>query len=398
MTKLTKRAVESVTPELGREVFLWDEEIHGFGLRVMPSGRRTYFVQYRVGSRTRRLALGAHGVLAPEQARDLARDRLAEVRQGRDPSATRHASIHGLTVGDFAERYLVQHAEPKKRSSSLRTDRYLLATHLLPRIGRIPLETLTRQDVTTFHHAMRETPIAANRAVALLSKMMNLAERWGLRPDGSNPCRHVEKYPETKRRRFLSDDELAQVGEVLDAAEREGTETPAAIAAIRLLLLTGARLGEILGLRWDQVDREARCIRLRQSKTGAKEIPLGAAALAVLDSIKRTASPWVIAGREPGCPLVNLHKPWRRIRKGAGIAGVTLHDLRRTAASAGASVGLTLEAVGQILGHTQVATTKRYAFLFGEAKLEAAEAMSARVAAGLRGEGERKVLPLRRKG
>ena len=243
---------------------------------------------------------------------------------------------------------------------------------------------------------MRETYCSANRTVALLSKMFNLAEKWGLRPDGSNPCRHVEKYPERKRRRFLSDEELARLGATLEAAEREAVELPSIVAALRLLVLTGARMGEVLSLRWEHVDRVRGVLRLTDSKTGAKEIPLGNAALDVLDGIKRTTSPWVIAGRDPKKPLVNLNKAWRRIRERAGLEDVRVHDLRRTAASAGASAGLSLETVGQLLGHTQAATTKRYAFLFDDEKRAAAETMSARVAQGLRGKPGADVVPLRR--
>jgi len=159
----------------------------------------------------------------------------------------------------------------------------------------------------------------------------------------------------------------------------------------------GLRNARSVETRWEHVDRQACCLRLPDSKTGAKEVPIGRPAIEVLDAIERTTFPWVIAGRDPGRPLVNLNKAWRRIRKLASLDDVRIHDLRRTAASAGASVGLTLEAVGQILGHSQAATTKRYAFLFQEAKAEAADAMSERVAAGLRGQGSRNILPLQKR-
>lgn len=218
----------------------------------------------------------------------------------------------------------------------------------------------------------------------------------GLRPDGSNPCRHLERYRERARRRFLTREEIARLGQALDESERDGSETQAATAAIRLLLLTGARVGEILSLRWDDVDTETRCLRLPDSKTGAKEIPLGHAAFELIVGLKHGESDFVIPGRSADAPLVNLNKAWRRIRARAGLGDVCLHDLRRTAASAGASIGLSLETVGQLLGHAQVATTKRYAFLFDDAKRDAAERLSARLATDLRRPGTVSLVERRR--
>ena len=271
----------------------------------------------------------------------------------------------------------------RKKPASLRNDRLLLRIHILPKLGKVALEAVNRTDLAALHHALRATPTTANRVASLLSKMFNLAERWGLRADGSNPCRHLERYRERARRRFLTREETARLGQALDESERDGSETQAATAAIRLLLLTGARVGEILSLRWEDVDTETRCLRLPDSKTGAKEIPLGHAAYELVLSLNHGESDYVIPGRCADAPLVNLNKAWRRIRARAGLGDVRLHDLRRTAASAGASIGLSLETVGQLLGHAQVATTKRYAFLFDDAKREAAELLSARLATDL---------------
>lgn len=391
--RITKRSVDALKPEAGRDVLAWDDELRGFGVRVKPSGVRSYIVQYRsAAGRSRRLTLGRHGPVTPEAARRRAKVLLGNVAEGADPAAEREEKAQAGTMAALAERYLTDYAEVRKKPTSLRGDRYLLARHVLPRLGPLALAKLTVQDVAGLHHAMRATPYAANRALRLLSKMLNLAERWGLRPDGTNPCRKVEPYAEEKRRRFLSADELARLGAALE--EMQATDATAT-AAIRLLLFTGARMGEVLGLRWEWVDFERACLRLPDSKTGAKEIPLGAPALEVLAALPRTG-PWVIPGRDAGAPLVNLNKAWRRIRLRAGLPDVRIHDMRRTAASAGASAGLSLEAVGQLLGHAQAATTKRYAFLFDDAKRSAADAMSARIAEGLRRRPAGNVVPLRR--
>jgi len=165
--------------------------------------------------------------------------------------------------------------------------------------------------VVAFHQSLRETPYQANRVLALLSKIMNLAERWGERPDGSNPCRHVEKYREDKRERFLSAEELSVLGDVLAEAEKAAKLRPAVITAVRLLILTGCRLSEVLGLRWEYVDLQAQCLHLPDSKTGRKTVHLNAPALAVLNAAGRDeGNPWMIQGQRSGRPLVNLEKPW----------------------------------------------------------------------------------------
>ena len=386
--KLTKRVVDAARAEDG-ERFLWDPELPGFGLRVRPSGRRYYVVQYRSNGRTRRLTLGPHGALTPDQARRKAAKLLAEARDGRDPAVEIRSAAKSITVADLAKRFLAQHAELKKKPTSLRNDRLNLRLHVLPHLGTLRLAAVTREDVATLHHGLRETPTAANRVLALLSKMFNLAERWGLRADGTNPCRHVEHFPERRRQRFLSDDELARLGGVLNEVEQNSTESAEAIAAIRLLLFTGCRVSEVLGLRWEAVDAERRCLRFPDSKTGAKRIPLNRAALAVLTSRARR-SHWVIPGRDGDQPLVNLAKPWKRIRELASLEEVRLHDLRHTHGSSAAGAGLSLHLVGALLGHRQPATTARYAHLADDPVLEASERVGRHLAPAMRGSNRRR--------
>jgi integrase len=257
-----------------------------------------------------------------------------------------------------------EHARPKKRPGSAAGDEILLRLHVLPRLGTLKVNAITRADITRIHQSMEDRRGAANRTVALLSKMFNLAEKWGLRADGTNPCRHVEKYRERKVERFLSGEELARLGEVLAEAGRTGSELPSVIAAIRLLLLTGCRLNEILTLRWADVDFGQRALRIRESKTGAKTVYLSDPALEVLQSIKRApGNPHVIVGEKSGSHIVNLRKPWYRLRAEAGLSDVRIHDLRHTYASYAAASGLSLPIIGALLGHTQPQTTARYAHL-----------------------------------
>lgn len=382
MPRLTKRYVDSLRTN-GADLVVWDDDLPGFGLRVRASGRRYYVAKYRSKGRQRWMTLGLHGALTPEQARGEARKALGAACEGADPAAERRAAARASNVADLCDRYLEQHAELKKKPASLRNDRLMVRLHVKPRLGQLSLAAVTRADVTALHHALRDKPTTANRVLALLSKMFNLAERWGLRPDGSNPCRHVERYRETRRERFLSKDELASLGEALDEAERTVTEELEVVAAVRLLILTGCRMSEILGLRWEWVDFKRECLCLPDSKTGAKTVPLNSPALAVLNGLERRGD-WVIPGRDPSRPLVNLAKPWGRIRESAGLNDVRLHDLRDSFASVAAGSGHSLLVIGGLLGHRHAATTKRYAHLADDPLRSASEAVGARIAAALK--------------
>jgi integrase len=211
---------------------------------------------------------------------------------------------------------------------------------------------------------MADAPYAANRTIALLSKFFNWCEAQGIRPDHSNPCRHVEKYGEDKRERFLSAEELARLGQVLDEEEKRAGSLPWIVGAIRLLIFTGARLNEILTLRWDHVDFERSMLLLADSKTGKKAIYLNPPSVEVLRNLPRLAgNPYVICGGRAGRHLINLEKPWRSIRAKAQLDNVRLHDLRHSYASIAAGVGLSLPVIGKLLGHSQPQTTARYSHL-----------------------------------
>jgi integrase len=383
--KLTKRLVEGLVPG-NRDVIAWDTELHGFGCKVTPKGRRSYLLYYRTtDGQQRKPALGTHGAVTCEQAREIARTMLADVAKGGDPKAAERARRSAPTVAELADRFLAEHAVTKKRSSSTRMDRINLRLHVLPALGRLRVQDVTRADIGQLHHRMHGTPGAANRVLALLSKMFNLAERWGLRPDHTNPCRHVERYAERKMERFLSAEEIGRLGATLAEAERDSTEMPSVIAAVRLLAFTGARAGEILGLRWEHVDLPRGCLELPTSKTGRKVIHLNGPALEVLSDLaqRRTGNPWVVEGAKPGCPLVNIRKPWHRIREAACLPDVRLHDLRHSFASVAVAGGLSLPIIGALLGHSQPATTARYAHLAADPLRAAAELIGSRLGATL---------------
>ena len=255
----------------------------------------------------------------------------------------------------------------------------------------------SRWAASLLSRATGHTPYQANRVLALLSKVFNLAERWGLRPDGSNPCRHVERYPEKRRERYLSAEELARLGEVLTEVERASEEPASAIAAIRLLILTGCRRNEVLSLRWEEVDFERSLLLLADSKTGRKAVPVGAPTLALLAELPRLeGNPHVLPGEKAGAHFVGLAKVWQRIRKQAGLEDVRVHDLRHSFASVGAGAGLSLPIIGKLLGHTQAATTQRYAHLAADPVRQAADRISEEIAAAMSGKPKGEVTPIRR--
>lgn len=375
--KLTVRIVEAFKPGES-DAIIWDTELAGFGCKITPKGKRTYFLYYRtVEGQQRRPAIGVHGPMRPEAAREIARRWLAEVAQGKDPSQDRAEARAAPTVQQLCDRYITEHAETRKKETSIRNDRRLIDNHLAPALGKKKVASVTRADIAALHHSLRATPYEANRMMAMASKMFSLAERWGLRPDGSNPAKNIDRYREEKRERYLSSGEVSRLWKVLESDAATGKVSQSAIAAVKLLILTGRRLNEVLGLRWAWIDLDAKVMRLPDTKSGALLVSLGDAAVSVLVDLKALGrdDTFVIAGQRKGAPLVNLQKPWRVLRALAGLEDVRIHDLRHTYASIGAGLGMSLPLLGRLLGHTQASTTQRYAHLAQDPVRVAADAI-----------------------
>lgn len=396
--RITAEAVEKMDPE----TTIWDSEVRGFGVR-----RRTrdavYCVKTRVRGRQTIITIGRHGrgYWGPETARREAIRLLGLIRDGKDPAAERRAAREAPNFADFAARYLAEYAEPHKKPRTVAEDRRQLETRILPALGRMKLGEITKADIARFHHSMRETPVAANRALALISSILGWAERIGERPDGSNPCRHIEKFKEKPRERFLSADEMARLGDALAEAEATGSADWRAITGIRLLLFTGARRSEILTLRWDWIDLDAGVARLPDSKTGAKNLFLSAPALQLLAALPRfDHNPHVLPGDRPGAPFVGIAKPWERIRAAAGLEDVHLHDLRHSFASAAIAAGDALFVVGKLLGHRKATTTERYSHLAADPVRQAADRAAQHVLAMMGNPGSGEVIQIdpKRKG
>jgi integrase len=376
MTKLTKRNIETIQPT-DRDFCVWDHDMPGLGLRVLPSGRKQFIVQYRAGRRSRRITLGPTSIITPEQARTRAMAILSEARNGQDPAADKETYRKALMVSELAERFDQEHIAIRLKASTAREYRRNLERFILPALGRLRVVDVTRADIAKFHHDLRRIPYQANRCLEIISKMFNLAEMWGLRPDGSNPRRHIPKYPEQKRERFLSTAELKRLGEVLRELDDEGLESKSAILAARLLIYTGCRLNEIMKLKWEYVDLEGRALHLPDTKTGARVVHLGEAAVALLEQATAIpGNPWVITGKLEGQRLSDLQPFWQRARARAGLHDVRIHDLRHTFASTAIAAGHSLPIIGKLLGHTQVQTTARYAHLAAQPAMIAAESIT----------------------
>ncbi len=400
-------------------MFLWDEELRGFGLRVTPTGHKSYVVQYRIpglGRRAfaKRIVLGEHGILTPEEARRLARQELGRVAHGRDPAADRAARRAAASVKALGESYL-DDARVTLKGSTVTEYRRLWNKHVVPALGSRPVPEVAATEIRRLHRSLHKTPYLANRLLAMLGAFFSYAIKEGVRQPHDNPAHGVEFYPEKARERFLGPDEFRRLGAALARAEREGLppapnqrRTPASkqtakhrpkaadqpipanpfgVAAIRLLALTGCRESEILSLTWDSVDFERGYLRFADTKTGKSIRPLSKAAAAVLDALPRIkGNRFVLPGAKPGEHLKEIKRLWYAVRHAAKLHGVRLHDLRHSYASVPASSGESMLVLRTLLGHKRVATTERYAHLGADPARKAADRAAQSIATWL---GER---------
>jgi len=424
MPKLSKRTVDAIRPEpAGRDVFAWDNgdgSLKGFGVRMKPSGVASYLVQYRTKEgRTRRLAIGKVGVLTPDEARTLAGDKLKEAAKGGDPSAERHrVRREALTIAELADLYLAEGpaAKPNKKASSWAADRSNIERHVKPLLGRKLSASLTHDDVVRFQRDVAAGkskadiktkkrgraiidggPGTAARSLAVLGAMLE----WAAHPDRklipANPAKGIKLLRGGKRERFLSEAELARLADALAGMEAEHRLSPTATVAIRLLLLSGCRKAEILSLRWEWVDIERGVLRLPDSKTGAKVVPLAAAAVKLLSELPHRKG-YVLPAAKGSGHYTGLQKDWERVRARAGLTGVRIHDLRHSFASFAVADGNSLYLIGKVLGHKQARTTEIYAHLADDPIRAVADRTAARIAAAMAPAGERHtaiIMPLR---
>jgi integrase len=355
--------------------------------------------------------LGRHGAITPEEARNRARAILGAVAAGKDPAMERADADAAITIAVLADRFVTEHVQSKRKNRTASGYGAILNSYVVPRFGKRAADRLGAAEVAQLHHAMKDRPYQANRMLAIVGSMYSFAARRGLVPKGTNPTEGIERYRESPRERYLSAEELSRLGEALRLGETVGLPwaaqtdlsrskhlakeenqrtlfAPQVALAFRLLLLTGARLREILNLEWRHVDLERGVLLLPDSKTGRKTIVLSAAALELLRACSRTGE-FVIPGAGGTKPRSDLKKPWRAIQRYASLEGVRIHDLRHTFASIGAGASLGLPIVGKLLGHSQPATTARYAHIDADPLRRASNVIGDYLAAALAGRDRR---------
>ncbi|MDT2022808.1 tyrosine-type recombinase/integrase [Methylocella sp. CPCC 101449] len=420
--RLSKRVADSAQTA-ATEYIITDTELPGFGLRVRPSGHKSWIVAYRAppGGRTapkRKMVLGVDTAITADEARRRAKQILASVRLGSDPAKARDEARAMPTFGEFAEQFITDVCAPphsllKPSTARLYTDN--LRRLAIPQLGKLKIDAITRGDVSRMHRKIGAShPTSANNVLVTIAAMYKQAVVEGLVPEGTNPARGVERYKTKAKERFLTTVELARLGEAIRTAETAGLPwalndlkdptkakhrpkqfentivvVPRDVtAALRLLIFTGCRKMEILGLRWSEVDFERGILLLAETKTGRRTVVLNAPALAILSEQDRS-SEYVFPGEDVTDHRQDITGYWYRIRQHAGLNGadgsepVRLHDLRHSFASFGVSGGMGLPIVGKLLGHSQAATTSRYAHLDADPVRRASERIGARIAAAM---------------
>jgi integrase len=377
--RLTKRSIDAATYKGGGSRFdvLYDTEVRGFGLRVYPSGEKSFVLRYRTrGGRVRLLTIGRYGPMSLAEARERARRTSVKVMDGGDPVAERQKDRAADTLRAFADLYLERHA--KARKMSWRDDQRRLENRILPDLGNRKLAEIRRSDLAALHSKIgRRAPYEANRVLRLLSIMFTLAERWGHLPEGSpNPASGIGLFREKSRDRYVTPAELPRLAEAINAEPNLYVR-----GALWLYLLTGVRKSELLRVRWKDVNADRKELRLEETKAGRPHVvPLSAAALEVLKAIPRQqGNPYLFPGRFAGQPLRGFDPQWRAIRKRAGLEDLRLHDLRRTVGSWLAMGGASLPLIGKVLNHSNPSTTQVYARLANDVARSALDGYGQRI-------------------
>ena len=380
MPKITKSLVDALTAE-SKDKWLWCSLLPGFGVRVQPSGRKTYVARYRTKlNQQRKITIGRCSDIPPDKARELARAAFGEVAAGRDPAQDRREARDAATMADLHERYMRDHARPFKKPSSIMHDERNWQKYVLPVLGKKYVEAVSKTDITSLHGSMADRPVTANHVRALLSKAFNLAIDWGWRTT-TNPCIGVRKFKTRQRELILTPAQMQDLDRALTdlVAKRRIVQEFANL--FRLLALTGCRLNEIQSARREWVDVERRLLILPDSKTGPRKINLPQAALDIIAAMP--PNKWLIPGKIGGSHMTQPHTAWDRVVEHAGLPPETrIHDLRHTFGSIGHRHGLTQKQIADMLGHRNLATTERYLHGFVEDRAVAVDMVAQVVSSG----------------
>ena len=367
--KLTKTAVESAQPQ-AKAVELRDTVVPDFLCKITPAGRRVFMLQYRTNAGERRKpVLGQFGELTVEQARFMTQEWLAEVRKGGDPSATKAAARKAPTMKEYCATFMEDYSKKRNKPSTQRGYQGVIDRCIIPIMGRMKVQDVKRPDVAALMKKLAYKPAEANRTFGVLRKMFNLAEVWGLRPDGTNPCRHVPMYPPGKETRLIVDDELVLLFRYLEKMEAgelelEKTENYVIPLAIRLQFVFSGRRAEIYPLEWDWLDFERRRVVWPDSKTGGISKPMSEEAHRLLSTApRREGCPYVLPS--PNDPAKHLthgeyYGGWCRVLKAAGVPHIGTHGIRHRAATDIANSGVPTKVGMALTGHKTVAMFMHY--------------------------------------
>lgn len=407
--KFTKTAVEKLEIT-GTRYSLFDDDLKGFAVRVGAKGDKAFYYVYRAGkgrgAPLKWLRLGSFPTISAERARTLAREKAAVVTLGADPASEQNEAKNAPLMRDAMEAFRQEHVSAKLKKTTNKLYNSLIDQNILPALGKMKVREVEHRHIAKLHHSLRDTPYAANRTFAVVSKFFSWAEKNGYRPRGTNPALGIEKYREEKRTTFMGADELARIGSAISELEaawvekeamRERKEkppkgmeviTPQAANILRLLCFTGARAGEILSLRWEYLDLSMGLARLPDSKTGFKVLHLPRPALEALNDIPEYSG-WVFPGGKGDGHMTEVHHAWRLVCKKAGLTGWRIHDLRHAFASVAVNSGHSLPQIGALLGHSQASTTQRYAHVAENPVHAVAEDAAAKIDAALKTQPKR---------
>ncbi|HHM4736436.1 TPA: tyrosine-type recombinase/integrase [Pseudomonas aeruginosa] len=380
--KLTKSAVDAAQPQ-AQPIELRDTLVPGFLCKITPAGRKVFMLQYRTNAGERRKpALGQYGELTVEQARSLAQEWLAQVRRGGDPAADKAEARKAPTVKELCVSFMEDYSKQRNKPSTQKGYQSVIDRNIIPMIGRLKVRDVKRPDIAGMMKKMAHKPADANRTFGVMRRMFNLAEVWGYRSDGTNPCRHVPMYPNGKATHLISDEDMGRIFRQLDKLEAEGLEDYVIPLAIRLQFEFAGRRSEIVGLQWDWVDLENRRVVWSDSKTGGMSKPLSEEAHRLLST----------APRQEGCPHVlpspshpgqhlttgEYYNGWSRVLKAAGATHVGTHGIRHRSATDIANSGIPVKVGMALTAHKTVAMFMRYVHTEDDPVRQAAELVANR--------------------
>lgn len=369
MPKFTKSYIEGLKPK-EKPYEVWDTEVKGLGCKVYSTGRKVYYFLYRSSNSNtkQRLKVGVHASITCDIARDIARGWAGDIARRINPKEhiekQEAKEKQSITMDCFLKIYVEKYKNVYNKQTTIDRDAYRIKGVILPFFGNLKISDISHDDLIRFQAHMKNSPIQFNRCNAILSKAFSLAELWGYRYKNTNPCHGIQKYPEKKKERFLTQIEIETLDDILNLPEVVKLTSPYSIAAIRMLMYTGCRSGEILSLKWSDVFLTEGYLHLKDSKTGEKTIPINESAKSILINLRQQkGNPYVFVGEKPGACLTTLKTAWTKVRRLAKLEEVRIHDLRHTFASLAIKQGVDLYTVSKLLGHKNIATTTRYAHL-----------------------------------